>query len=147
MHRYIHAVFTTENGERDDVEFLFSAPSVDATVNIRAASRTINYQDGGRNRNRLEKLRMSLTWQQVRGCLWLASRALQVKYLLDFAVLGVFKWFRFFGEMFSLLVVCKVVVYIPPVDDSFFREHDNWRLVSQNGKAEMSFFLLLLKMA
>ncbi|KAH9550051.1 hypothetical protein CY35_10G052900 [Sphagnum magellanicum] len=63
--RYIHAVFTTENGERDDVEFLFSAPSVDATVNIRAASRTINYQDGGRNRNRLEQLRMSLTWQQV----------------------------------------------------------------------------------
>ncbi len=140
MHRYIHAVFTTENGERDDVEFLFSAPSVDATVNIRAASRTINYQDGGRNRNRLEKLRMSLTWQQVCGCFWLPSRALQVKYLLDFAVLGVFKWFRFFGEMFSLLAVCKVVVYIPPVVDSFFREHDNWRLVLQNGKAEMSFF-------
>jgi hypothetical protein len=109
MHRYIHAVFTTENGERDDVEFLFSAPSVDATVNIRAASRTINYQDGGRNRNRLEQLRMSLTWQQVRGCLWRASRALQVKYSLDFAVLGVFKWFCFFGEMFSLLGVCKVV--------------------------------------
>jgi len=52
---------------------------------------------------------MSLTWQQVRGCLWRASRALQVKYSLDFAVLGVFKWFRFFGEMFSLLGVCKVV--------------------------------------
>jgi hypothetical protein len=53
---------------------------------------------------------------------------------LDFAVLGVFKWFHFFGEMFSLLVVCKVVVYIPPVVDSFFREHDNWRLVLQNGR-------------
>jgi len=33
-----------------------------------------------------------------------------------------------------------IVVYIPPVVDSFFREHDNWILVLQNGKAEMSFF-------
>jgi hypothetical protein len=103
MHRYIHAVFTTENGERDDVEFLFSAPSVDATVNIRAASRTINYQDGGRNRNRLEKLRMSLTWQQVRGCLWLPSRALQVKYLLDFCSIGCFQVVSFlWRDVFSI---------------------------------------------
>ena len=49
----------------DDVEFLFSEPALDATVNVRAASRAVDFKDSGRNRKRLEALRMSLDWEQV----------------------------------------------------------------------------------
>lgn len=63
--RYIYAVFTGEDGVSDDVEFLFSDPSVDATVNVRSASRATDYKDSGRNGKRLEALRMELGWEQV----------------------------------------------------------------------------------
>ncbi|KAG0590576.1 hypothetical protein M758_1G100300 [Ceratodon purpureus] len=63
--RYIYAVFTGEDGVSDDVEFLFSDPSVDATVNVRSASRATDYKDSGRNGKRLETLRMDLGWEQV----------------------------------------------------------------------------------
>lgn len=63
--RYIYAVFTGEDGVSDDVEFLFSDPTEDATVNVRSASRATNYKDSGRNGKRLEALRMELGWEQV----------------------------------------------------------------------------------
>lgn len=63
--RYIYAVFKGDDGVSDDVEFLFSDPSVDATVNVRSASRAKDYKDSGRNRKRLEALRMELGWEQV----------------------------------------------------------------------------------
>ena len=63
--RYIYVVFTGEDGVSDDVEFLFSDPSVDATVNVRSASRATDYKDNGRNGKRLETLRMELGWEQV----------------------------------------------------------------------------------
>jgi uncharacterized protein (DUF1499 family) len=63
--RYIYAVYKGEDGIYDDVEFLFSEPALDATVNVRAASRAVDFKDSGRNRKRLEALRMSLDWEQV----------------------------------------------------------------------------------
>lgn len=63
--RYIHVVFTDKDGTIDDVEFLFSIPSEDATVNIRAASRRISSKDYGRNLKRLAKIRQALTWEEV----------------------------------------------------------------------------------
>lgn len=63
--RYIYAVFTGEDGVSDDVEFLFSDPTLDATVNVRSASRATDYKDSGRNGKRLEALRMELGWEQV----------------------------------------------------------------------------------
>jgi len=63
--RYIYAVFTGEDGVSDDVEFLFSDPTEDATVNVRSASRATDYKDSGRNGKRLEALRMELGWEQV----------------------------------------------------------------------------------
>lgn len=61
----MYAIFLSEDGEKDDVEFLFSIPTVDATVNLRAASRATDAEDSGRNRKRLEQLRMALDWEQV----------------------------------------------------------------------------------
>ncbi|KAG6545525.1 hypothetical protein Mapa_013127 [Marchantia paleacea] len=64
--RYVHAKFTDkEDGVIDDVEFLFSNPSEDATVVIRAASRAQGTADKDRNRERLERIRGSLTWEEV----------------------------------------------------------------------------------
>lgn len=67
MSRYVHATFTAEDGVIDDVEFLFSDPLSDATVCIRAASRALDYDDYGRNRKRLEQIRLALNWDEV-GC-------------------------------------------------------------------------------
>ncbi|OAE25430.1 hypothetical protein AXG93_2818s1070 [Marchantia polymorpha subsp. ruderalis] len=64
--RYVHAKFIDkEDGVIDDVEFLFSNPSEDATVVIRAASRAQGTADKARNRERLERIRSSLTWEEV----------------------------------------------------------------------------------
>ncbi|KAL2610554.1 hypothetical protein R1flu_029127 [Riccia fluitans] len=64
--RYVHAVFTDKkDGVIDDVEFLFSKPSEDATVVMRAASRAQGVADNERNKRRLEQIRSTLTWEQV----------------------------------------------------------------------------------
>eukprot|EP00250_Pteridium_aquilinum_P012120 c20522_g1_i2 orf=368-1129(-) len=55
--RYLRAVFTDKDGNIDDLEFLFSIPSEDATVNIRSASRKFSQNDYGRNQKRLERIR------------------------------------------------------------------------------------------
>eukprot|EP00850_Spirogloea_muscicola_P012699 SM000083S22746 [mRNA] locus=s83:186109:190246:- [translate_table: standard] len=65
--RYVYATFGDSGGGAavDDVEFLFSDPSADATVNLRASSRGPGRSDGGRNARRLEELRAALGWEQV----------------------------------------------------------------------------------
>eukprot|EP00850_Spirogloea_muscicola_P016200 SM000130S27087 [mRNA] locus=s130:55602:56304:- [translate_table: standard] len=65
---YVYATFGDDGGGSaavDDVEFLFSDPSADATVNLRASSRGPGRSDGGRNARRLEELRAALGWEQV----------------------------------------------------------------------------------
>ncbi|KAH7289262.1 hypothetical protein KP509_31G067000 [Ceratopteris richardii] len=63
--RYMHVIFTDDDGTIDDLELLFSDPSEDAIVNIRSASRKVSQGDNGRNKKRLEKVRGTLMWEEV----------------------------------------------------------------------------------
>ncbi|KAK3245696.1 hypothetical protein CYMTET_44756 [Cymbomonas tetramitiformis] len=61
---YLYATFGNgRGGVLDDVEFLVSEQ--DGTVVLRSASRTRGLPDGGRNRRRLENLRIQLDYEEV----------------------------------------------------------------------------------
>ena len=63
--RYVYATFVDEDGVVDDVEWLFSDSASDRIVQIHAASRAREQEDGGRNAARLEAIRAGLQWEQV----------------------------------------------------------------------------------